>query len=51
MSVLMWWSLVFRALERYEVVGVLHGCVVGVVVAFPIWELFSFGEEMWCWWI
>ena len=47
MSVLMWWSLAFRALERKEVVGVLHGCVVGVLVAFSVWELCAFGEDTW----
>ena len=39
----------FRALERSEVVCVLHACVVGVLVVFPVCEVFAFGDEMWRW--
>jgi hypothetical protein len=34
----MWFLLAFRALERKEVVGVLHYCGVGVVVVLPVRE-------------
>ena len=34
------------------ILGILHGCVVGVLVAFPVWELCAFGEDAWrrVWW-
>ena len=29
--------------------GVLYECVAGVLVAFPVCEVFGFGDEMWRW--
>ena len=29
--------------------GVLYECVVGVLVSFPVCEVFAFGDEMWRW--
>jgi len=49
MSVLMLWSLAFRALERSKVVGVLYECVEGVFVLFSVCVVFAFGDEMWRW--
>ncbi len=41
--------MAFRALESSEVVDVLHECVEGVLVTFPVCDVFAFGDEMWRW--